>query len=106
MWETGPIKSLLGLAASLGLTASAPLFGMLPPWLPDLKEWGGTAAIFVGVLATLGIFIGQCLRNMKTWNEIKAQNRHDMQEIQKKNEEQVCLNRRLSGVCPMKKHEN
>ena len=101
--HSGPIKSLLGVAASLGLTASAPLFAMLPSWFGEIEKWGGITAIFVGIFATGMIGIGQCMKNIKTWHDLREDARREMQEIKAKNDEQLCLNRRLTGVCPMKK---
>lgn len=101
--HTGPIKSLLGVALSLGLTATAPLFAALPPWFGEVEKWGGVTAVLVGVFATAMIGIGQCMKNIKTWQELRDHARKEMQEIKAKNEEQVCLNRRLTGICPMTK---
>ena len=105
--HAGPIKALLGVAASLGLTASAPLFAMLPAWFGDVEKWGGVVAIFIGIFATAMIGLGQCLKNIRVWQEMRDHARKEMQEIKAKNEEQVCLNRRLTGICPLKiNHED
>lgn len=99
------IKSLLGVAASLGLTATAPLFAMLPAWFGDVEKWGGVAAIFAGIFATLGIGVQAWLKNIKTGYEVADIQRKNLQEIQRKNDEQICLNRRLQGLCP-KTHDH
>lgn len=90
--------------ANIG-SSSMPMVAALPMWAEDLGKWGGILAIFLGCLATFAIFIGQMLKNIRTMQEIKVQQRKDLHDIQKANDEAVCLHRRLTGECPMCKHQ-
>jgi hypothetical protein len=45
--HSGAIKALIGVAASLTITATAPLFALLPTWFGEVEKRGGITAILV-----------------------------------------------------------
>ena len=99
--DSSSLFKLAGVVAGTALAQVSPILAAVPVWAGDVKEWGGIAAILAGVFATIGIGVGQWLKNIRTVQEIKAQQRKDLQEIQRATEDAVCMRRRLYHECPL-----
>ena len=101
MLSDNTLTKLLGVLIGTTVAQIGPFLAVVPTWASDVKEWGGIAAILAGVFATIGIGVGQWLKNIRTVQEIKAQQRKDLQEIQRATEDAVCMRRRLYHECPL-----
>ena len=99
--DSSSLLKLAGVVAGTALAQISPILAAVPVWVGDVKEWGGICAILAGVFATLAIAVGQWLKNIRTVQEIKTQQRKDMQELRRAAEDAVCMRRRSTGECPL-----